>query len=104
MLFVVCFVFDFKACLKSYCRKIYLPRNSNILSDEKNLGIPHSLLHPLSVKSVGAGQQSESFFLWGRGCTKHIRSESFLNVEFEVWLCGRQPPPKEKQIKKSAFV
>lgn len=56
MLFGVHFVFDFKACLKYSHRKIHLPRNSSILNKEKNLGIPHSLLHPLPVKSVGTEQ------------------------------------------------
>lgn len=69
-------------------KKKGFPRSFRILIKEKKLDISHSLLRPPSVKSVGTEQYSE-VFLGGRGYTKHTRSESFLNVEFGVWLCGK---------------
>lgn len=39
-------------------------------------------------KICGYRTVTREVFLWGRGCTKHTRSESSLNVEFEVCPCG----------------
>lgn len=84
MLSAICFVFDFKACLKSSYRKRYLPRNSSIWNKEKTLGIPHSLLHSLSVKPVRTEQQSERFLFGIDGVQSTQDQKPFLmsNLKF----------------------